>query len=176
MWSGRCADCRRGATRSNRRIRRSETVRVFLTVIAMGITLAAQTVPSIDDTTRAALANRVDRGHAVGIEVGLVTAEGRAFETYGSIAKDGPAPGKDTVFEIGSITKIFTALLLADMVERGEVALDDPISKYLPASVTVPSRNGRAITLADLTTHTSGLPRLPTNIEARSLDNPYAAY
>ena len=151
-------------------------MRGLFAALTMGVTLGAQMAPSIDDTTRAALANRVDRGHTVGIEVGLVTAEGRAFATYGSIAKGGPAAGKDTVFEIGSITKIFTALLLADMIERGEVALDDPLSKYLPSSVTVPSRNGRAITLADLTTHTSGLPRLPTNIEAKSLDNPYAAY
>ena len=151
-------------------------MRVFFTAIAMAITLSAQTAPSIDDTTRAALANRVDRGHTVGIEVGLVTAEGRAFATYGALAKGGPTPGKDTVFEIGSITKVFTALLLADMIERGEVALDDPISKYLPSSVTVPSKNGRAITLADLTTHTSGLPRLPSNLGVTSLDNPYAVY
>ncbi len=67
---------------------------------------------------------------------------------------------------------MFTALLLADMVERKEVALDDPVSKYLPASVTIPSRNGRAITLSDLTTHTSGLPRLPTNLDTANLDNP----
>jgi serine-type D-Ala-D-Ala carboxypeptidase/endopeptidase len=67
-------------------------------------------------------------------------------------------------------------LLLADMVERGEVALDDPVRKYLPSGVTVPSRGRRDITLADLATHTSGLPRDPTNLDLRSLDDPYAEY
>ena len=69
----------------------------------------------------------------------------------------------DSVFEVGSISKVFTAILLADMIERGEVRLDDPVSKYLPAPVTVPRRNGREITLKDLTTHSSGLPREPGN-------------
>jgi D-alanyl-D-alanine-carboxypeptidase/D-alanyl-D-alanine-endopeptidase len=69
----------------------------------------------------------------------------------------------DTIFEIGSLTKVFTSLLLADMAARNEVALSDPIAKYLPSDVKVPMRNGRSITLQDLATHTSGLPRLPTN-------------
>ena len=56
----------------------------------------------------------------------------------------------DTVFEIGSITKVFTALLLTEMVTRGEVALDDPASKYLPGHVKMPERNGKKITLLDL--------------------------
>jgi serine-type D-Ala-D-Ala carboxypeptidase/endopeptidase len=61
-------------------------------------------------------------------------------------------------------------------VQRGEVALDDPVAKYLPASVKMPERNGRPITLVDLATHTSGLPRLPTNLPIKNLDNPYASY
>jgi serine-type D-Ala-D-Ala carboxypeptidase/endopeptidase len=69
------------------------------------------------------------------------------------VAKNGLSPNKDTMFEIGSITKAFTALLLADMVERGEVAMDDPVSKYLPETVKVPARNGRQITLADNDAH-----------------------
>ena len=56
---------------------------------------------------------------------------------------------------------MFTALLLADMSRRGEVALTDPVTRYLPAGITIPTRNGRAITLVDLATHTSGLPFMP---------------
>lgn len=81
----------------------------------------------------------------------------------------------DTVFEIGSITKVFTALLLTEMVTRGEVALDDPVARYLPAGVTVPSRNGRQITLLDLATYTSGLPRMADNMSTGSV-NPFATY
>ena len=65
----------------------------------------------------------------------------------------------DTLFEIGSATKTFTVLLLPDMVERGQMKLDDPVAKYLPASVKMPTHGGKEITLLDLATHTSALPR-----------------
>ena len=80
------------------------------------------------------------------------------------------------MFEIGSITKILTALLLADMVERGEVVLDDPVATYLPAAVTVPDYHGQPITLLDLATYTSGLPRLPGNFAPADPLNPYVDY
>src|SRR5205814_1280141 len=82
----------------------------------------------------------------------------------------------DTVFEIGSVSKVFTSLLLADMAQKGEVKLDDPIANYLPASVKVPGRKGRQITLVDLATHTSGLPRMPDNLEPADDNDPYADY
>jgi D-alanyl-D-alanine-carboxypeptidase/D-alanyl-D-alanine-endopeptidase len=62
------------------------------------------------------------------------------------------------------------------MVEHGEVALDDPVRKYLPPLVTMPSRGNRHITLADLATHTSGLPRNPGNLDINNMDNPFAMY
>ena len=62
------------------------------------------------------------------------------------------------------------------MVQRGEVSLNDPVSKYLPEGVKVPERNGRAITLVDLATHTPGLPRLPGNLRPKDPANPYADY
>src|SRR5258705_10029817 len=80
------------------------------------------------------------------------------------------------VFEIGSITKTFTATALADMVVRGEARLDDPVARYLPASAHIPSRNGRQITLLDLATQVSGLPRMPSNFSPRDSTNPYADY
>src|SRR5881392_55260 len=64
----------------------------------------------------------------------------------------------DTVFEIGSITKTFTTLLLQDMVERGEMKLDDAVTKYLPPSVKVPAHEGKPITLLNLAAQDSGLP------------------
>jgi serine-type D-Ala-D-Ala carboxypeptidase/endopeptidase len=82
----------------------------------------------------------------------------------------------NTVFEIGSITKTFTGALLAEMVSRGEVRFDDPVAKYLPKTVRVPSRNNKQITLLDLATQSSGLPRLPGNMAPRDGANPYADY
>ncbi|HLK18934.1 MAG TPA: serine hydrolase [Bryobacteraceae bacterium] len=127
---------------------------------------------------RAMLENRIDVGKkAVGIVVGTIDEKGRSVIGYGRLAKDrDQKPDGDTVFEIGSITKVFTSLILADMVERGEVKLDDPIAKYLPASVTVPSRNGKQITLLDISMQISGLPRMPNNFKPADFANPYADY
>jgi serine-type D-Ala-D-Ala carboxypeptidase/endopeptidase len=70
----------------------------------------------------------------------------------------------DTVCEIASVTKVFTALLLAEMVRTRDFKLTDPVAKYLPKGTTLPERNGRSITLVDLATHTSGLPFMPDNL------------
>ncbi len=80
------------------------------------------------------------------------------------------------MFEIGSITKTFTGIILSDMVRRGEVSLDDPIAKYLPPEAKVPSRGGRQITLLDLATHSSSLPRVPTGYKIPDRTNPFAHY
>lgn len=120
---------------------------------------------------------RVDAQKAVGMVVGTIDADGKAsMAAYGS-----PGPGSlpldaDSVFEIGSITKVFTAILLADMVDRGEVALDDPIANYLPKNMRVPEKNGRKITLLDLSMQVSGLPRMPDNFKPANPQNPYVDY
>ncbi len=135
-----------------------------------------------NDEIREILVKRIDRQkQAVGIAVGVVDANGRRVIAYGKLSNDsansnsGSVDG-DTIFEIGSVSKVFTSLLLADMVNRKEVALDDPAGKYLPEHVKMPERNGKSITLLDLSTHTSGLPRLPGNLKAKDPHNPYADY
>ena len=113
----------------------------------------------------------------VGIVVGVIEPSGRRIITYGSMNKNDKRPlDGDTVFEIGSITKVFTSLLLADMVQHKEVSLNDPAAKYLPPGVKMPERNGRAITLASLAKHRSGLPPMPTNFAPADARNPYADY
>jgi serine-type D-Ala-D-Ala carboxypeptidase/endopeptidase len=124
------------------------------------------------------LADRIDTEHqGVGAVVGVIDASGRRIVVYGkSDAPNGRPLDGDSEFEIGSITKVFTSVALADMAAKGEVKLDDPISAYLPPGVTAPTKDGRAITLADLATHTSGLPRLPPNMASKDPANPYADY
>ena len=95
---------------------------------------------------------------------------------YGRLsATDDRVPDGDTVFEIASITKVFTGILLAQAVVNGEVKLDDPISMYLPEGVTAPEYEGKSITLLDLATHTAGLPRWPYNVPVVG-SNPFADY
>ena len=132
----------------------------------------------IADDIRAFLQQRIEvEKRDVGMVVGLVDQRGSSIVTCG-IMDGGTSQGVngDTLFEIGSITKTFTALLLQDMVERGEMKLDDPVVEHLPKSAKVPTRNGREITLLHLATHTSGLPRNPENLDPKRADNPLAEY
>jgi D-alanyl-D-alanine-carboxypeptidase/D-alanyl-D-alanine-endopeptidase len=135
-------------------------------------------VVSSDPEIRDILIERIDRQkQSVGIVVGVIESTGRRTVSYGSLAKDDECPPDgNSVFEIGSATKAFTALLLADMVQQGEVSPIDPVANYLPAAVRMPECGGRQITLLDLATHTSGLPRLPSNLKPEDPANPYADY
>jgi CubicO group peptidase (beta-lactamase class C family) len=148
----------------------------------LNTTLAnAQLNPPSDSTVRKRLENYVQKKKAPGIVVGVVDEKGSRVFGWGVVKKgETNEVNGDTLFEIGSITKTFTASLLQEMVDRGEVRLDDPIAKYLPSWVKTPSRNGKQITLLDLATHTSGLPRLPGNLSTWHVlthaDNPYADY
>lgn len=155
---------------------------ILLVIPAFAMTSVTQSKPAppvlSDDEIRKILIERIDTQHqSVGIVVGVITPEGRRTVAYGHLAQGDSRPlNGDTVFEIGSATKVFTALLLADMGQHQQVALDDPVSKYLPKTVKMPERNGRSITLVDLATHTSGLPRLPGNMSPKDPGNPYADY
>jgi len=87
----------------------------------------------------------------MGVVVGAIEPKGQRVIAYGKLDSGNSQPlNGDTIFEIGSITKVFTSLLLADMVNKGEVQLSDPISKYLPPGVKAPSRNGKNIRNAAL--------------------------
>jgi serine-type D-Ala-D-Ala carboxypeptidase/endopeptidase len=149
----------------------------LILILAVQGTARAQ-VPDEGARIEALLKDVIDvQKKTVGVVVGIVDAKGPRFYSRGRMDVRGDRPvGPDTLFEIGSVTKTFTSLLLADMVLKGEVKLDDPISKYLPAGVKAPSRNGREIMLLDLATHTSGLPRMPSNIRPADPMNPYKDY
>src|SRR6266404_338219 len=129
-----------------------------------------------DAEVLAILKERVESKRSAGIVVGILDEGGRRVVACGNAGSaDKPLDG-NSLFEIGSITKVFTSSLLAEMVRRGEVRLEDPASKYLPDSARLPSRNGKGITLLDLATQTSGLPRLPGNLAPKDPKNPYADY
>jgi CubicO group peptidase (beta-lactamase class C family) len=103
-----------------------------LAAVALAGTSPAQAqtsaVPS-DAEIRKILVDRIDaQKQSVGIVVGVIEPSGRRVVSYGQLAKNDPRPlTGDTLYEIGSITKVFTSLLLAEAVERGEVALTDPV-------------------------------------------------
>jgi CubicO group peptidase (beta-lactamase class C family) len=122
------------------------------------------------------LEEQVTKKRCIGIT--LVTYQEGTTQIYtaGGTGRSDLRLSGDTLFEIGSITKTLTASLMEDMVQRGEVKLDDPVSMYLPASVQVPEYAGRKIRLVDLATHTSGLPGIPSNIRPKDFADPYSDY
>jgi D-alanyl-D-alanine-carboxypeptidase/D-alanyl-D-alanine-endopeptidase len=129
------------------------------------------------DSIPSLLKREVDNGRSASIIVGVIDTNGQRIIGYGKVNdSSNQAPDGNTVYEIGSITKTFTSLLLAEMVIRGQVNLTDPISRFLPKSVKTPVRNGREITLLDLSTQRSGLPKIPDNLSPKDWEDPYADY
>ena len=147
----------------------------FLLVSATG--LAAQYRLPPDSVVRRIIDEQVGPKHTVGLVIGLLDADGtRRVLTAGKADNGALQLDANTVFEIGSISKTFTNALLADMVRRGEVTLDQPVQSLLPSTVKVPTRNGKQITLLDLATASSGLPRMPSNFKPKDSGNPFADY
>ena len=119
------------------------------------------------------------KGQPGGVAIAWVDADGATFFQSGKYSSDDPRPiTPDTQFELGSISKVFTALLLAESERLGKVSRNDPAAKYL-LPMDDPAQAALAkITLLSLTPHTSGLPRLPSNIGPNPDANPdpYSAY
>jgi len=110
----------------------------------------------------------------MGFVVGTIAPDGtERIRGYGRVATNTKErPGPDTVFEVGSLSKVFTGVLLAGMARDGLVRLDQPVADLLPGRVRVP----RAITLVHLSTHASGLPYMPGNFAPADRSRPYADY
>ncbi len=139
--------------------------------------LAAQYRLPPDSMVRRIIDEQVGPKHTAGLVIGLLDADGTRRVLSAGKADNGAVQlDANTVFEIGSISKTFTNALLADMVRRGEVKLDQTVQSLLPSTVKMPTRNGKEITLLDLATATSGLPRMPSNFKPKDPANPFADY
>jgi len=129
------------------------------------------------DSIKAIIRQEVANKRSKSIIVGIVDANGRQIFSEGKLSdKDPTLPDGNTIYEIGSITKVFTSLLLADMSLKHQLNLNDPISKVLPKNLKTPVRNGKEISLLSLATHRSGMPRFPYNVDPKNLDQPYIDY
>jgi D-alanyl-D-alanine-carboxypeptidase/D-alanyl-D-alanine-endopeptidase len=146
---------------------------VLFACISIMAAFAAQASPQLDENLRASLRSRIDSGELVSVVIGVL--DGADSAVYGFGKAGAPGPDGQTVYEIGSITKTFTGLLLAQAVKSGAARLDQPVAQLLPG-YAVPAYKGQPITLLDLATQTSGLPRMPDNMRPVRMDNPYADY
>nr|WP_121271166.1 serine hydrolase domain-containing protein [Pedobacter schmidteae] len=122
----------------------------------------------------------IQQGNTCGLVLAVIDKGKVRKYSYGSVSKTTSQlpDAEQTIFEIGSVTKTFNALLLAQEVAAGRMKLSDPINLYLPDSIPALSFEGKAITLQHLANHTSGFPRLPANIFNAKVDpkDPYKHY
>jgi CubicO group peptidase (beta-lactamase class C family) len=130
--------------------------------------------PLVDQLARPYLKHEI----VDGMTIGVLHGGGEEYAGYGRTGNseaDG-TPDADTIYEIGSVTKVFTGLLFADAVTQKRVLLEQPAGELLPAGVSMPDFDGKPITLLDLATHSSGLPTIPDNFAPADENNPYATY
>jgi serine-type D-Ala-D-Ala carboxypeptidase/endopeptidase len=150
-------------------------VAAILWLMAPVATQAVDRKPAVDALVQPLLEN----GDLVGAVVGVMEDGKTQVFSYGRRAAGNPQPpDASTVFEVGSVTKAFTGLALAIMVDRKMVALDDPVRELLPPGAVPPPQEGAGaeITLLDLATQSSGLPRMPSNFHPKDAQNPYVDY
>lgn len=129
--------------------------------------------PEVIDTVR----QLVDKHKVPGIAIGLLTPDGAYYFNYGTSTWDSEqAIDEHSLFEIGSITKVFTSILLANAVEQGLVTLDTPAQELAPEGVTMPAFIKQGFTLRDIASQRSGLTRMPSNFNPADSLNPYVDY
>jgi len=157
------------------------TIRALCALLCATLFAVPSFAQLTDAQVKEILVQRIDVDkQAVGIAVAITDGAKVRFVTHGFTSLNNTDPiTADTLFEAGSITKTFTSLLLADMVLKGEVKLDDPVERWLPhgsSGLKLRDHTGAPIRLIDLATHRSGLPRLPSNMTTATKDDPYVDY
>jgi len=142
--------------------------------ISTGLVFAS----SNSDIIQALIKHKIAKEKSVvGVSIAIIENDKVEYINIGLVNQQEKLPvTSDSLFEIGSISKTFTSIALANMVIEGKVKLDDPVKNYLPKSIKMPSKKGKEITLASLANHSSGLPRLPSNMPYSDPLDPYADY
>ena len=150
---------------------------VFLgTLLLAQRSSAAATQEQLPSDVCQQIQERINEGYHLGTVIGVIDETGSRYYSFGkmSLATD-VEPDENSIFEIGSITKCFTALLVADLELDGKLSVSDPIDKYVPVFRDAMKGSDQTITLESLMTHTSGLPRNPLNTDPND-DDRYRNY
>ncbi|WP_170245555.1 serine hydrolase [Fodinibius salinus] len=154
-------------------------LRRFLCGCLVGLFLSTVALAQTDklEKVRQSVGQHIAENEFIGAAIAYIDSSGQAsFILDGTQKKGGQAVDKKTIFELGSITKVFTALAVADFLGRDkEVRLDSKAEPLLPEGYQLPEYKGKGITLQHLVTHTSALPQIPDNLPVSSA-NPYASY
>ncbi|MEO6305383.1 MAG: serine hydrolase domain-containing protein [Bacteroidia bacterium] len=135
---------------------------------------------TLDTVVEKAIIDFIQSPENCGISIGIIKNDTDFFYNYGETKRNNKTlPTKNTLFEIGSITKTFCGIILAYAVSEGKIKLDDDIRKFLPGKYPNLETNKRFIQVKHLANHTSGLPRIPEDMHSQfnfdKLD-PYKSY
>ncbi|WP_027185948.1 serine hydrolase domain-containing protein [Desulfovibrio inopinatus] len=155
----------------------------FLLVLSLSLVLVpmqghaqAQRPPLPRSSVARLVLPEIEAGHAKGMVIGLINKQGRAVYGFGKLGGNRrKAPSGNSIFDIGSITKTFVGVLLAQAVLEGKIVLTDPVSRYLPPNVSIAPYGGD-VTVLSLATHSSGLPSRPDNLPIKDPLNPWLGY
>jgi serine-type D-Ala-D-Ala carboxypeptidase/endopeptidase len=155
--------------------------RCALTLLSMAVNCwlgisVASSQNLTDQWVEEAAGQLIDNRVVDGLSVGYIEGKHWGIVHLGSSTRVGKNADNLTVYEIGSVSKVFTGLLLADAVVRDEIDLNAAADVANPAGIRLPSRDGRSIKWIDLSTHRAGLPRLPGNFSPADPTNPYREY
>ncbi|MBD9368556.1 serine hydrolase domain-containing protein [Xanthomonas sp. XNM01] len=149
--------------------------RFAASLVLAAVAGTAGAAPLTDATLEALVQQRLQGDRTGACMAVAVIEQGRVARSYSCAdAAARERIGPDRAFEIGSVSKTMTAALLAEMIDQGKGALDDPLADWLPPGTTLPAFDGQPILLRHVVTHTSGLPALPSRLGATSMDDPYA--
>lgn len=148
----------------------------LITLFLIFISITTWSQKALPEDVTASIKKRIEYGHSPSYAIGIIDKDGVRYYNFGNKTLGGAPVDEHSIYEIGSISKTFTAILLAQKVLEGKMKLDDPIKKYLPADVKIPHRASAEITLGNLSDHTSALPRMPSNFTPANPANPYADY
>lgn len=135
---------------------------------------------NMDSVVENVISSYIQLKNTVGVSVGIIDKGKFYTYNYGeTTTSDHQLPDENTIYETGSVTKTFTATLLAEMVLHEKCLLSDQVNKYLPKNVKLLQKDGIPVTLGMLANHTSGLPRIPSDlwlIKGASMGDPYKNY
>lgn len=149
---------------------------ILLFILFLSLGSSGQSRSTLPDDVVKSIDKRIEQGFNTSIVVGVLDKDGSHYFNFGTKTNKGAAVNEHTIYEIGSVSKVFTAILLAQQASDGKLKVEDLIKNYLPATVKVPTRGTTEITFGHLSDHTSALPRLPSNMTPVNPANPYADY
>ncbi|MEK6627298.1 MAG: serine hydrolase domain-containing protein [Bdellovibrionota bacterium] len=148
--------------------------RIFTVALLLSISFSLFAAETTLEKIDQAVQLQIEKNFIPGAVIGLYENGKITYASYGETQiGSGHKPTEHSIYEIGSISKVFTGIILASLHNKKIVNLNDPISKYIPELKNYPTGQ---ITLVELSTHTSGLPRLPRNFKPANVKDPYADY